>query len=276
MNTFIVRAFVLTGLLGSGIFACDPVDPVPTGQFALRFDNVVGEQDLQLGSGTYRNGAGDEFTPTAFNYYVSNLKLIRTDGIEYVVPQDSSYFLVRENVPGSQRITLNGVPYGDYRAVSFVIGVDSLRSTMDISRRTGVLDPGGDHASASGMYWAWNSGYIFMKLEGTSPSAPVNATGIRKFQYHIGLYGGRQTPTLNNLKTVQISFAADRATVGAGTLPTVNLRTDVLKVFDGPTTVRIATHPDVMISDYSGVIAGNYAQMFGYKNTTISTVAVTK
>ena len=270
MRTQLVRAFLLAGLLGSILVACEPNPSLGPnlGQLALTFDNVVGDQDLQLGSGTYRNGSGESFTPKTFNYYISNLKLTRSDGSEYVVPPDSSYFLIRENVPASQRITLNGVPYGAYKAVSFVIGVDSSRSTMDISRRTGVLDPGGDHASASGMYWSWNSGYIFMKLEGESPSAPLNATGLRQFQYHIGLYGGRQTPTLNNLKTVSVSFANDRATVGAGTLSTVNLRTDVLKIFDGPTTVSIAAHPDVMISDYSKVIAGNYAQMIGYKNLT--------
>lgn len=273
MTTSLLRLLLSTGLLGLAILACDPdtpFNPTPVGQLSLTFDNVVGGQDLQLGRGTYRNGSGESFTPKVFNYYISNLKLIRTDGSEYVVPQDSSYFLVREDVPASQRITLNAVPYGEYRAVQFVIGVDSLRSTMTMDRRTGVLDPGADHNSASGMFWTWNTGYIFLKLEGESPSAPVNAAGNRTFQYHIGLFGAGGT--LNNVKTVQRSFGNDRATVAAGTLPTISLQTDLLKIFDGPTPLSIATYPYVMLADASKYVAGNYAEMIQYKTiTTIPT-----
>ncbi len=270
MTRRIFYVLLSVGMIGLTLATCTKSvpDPVPTGQLALTFDNVVGTQDLTLGTGTYRNGSNESFTPTNFNYYISNLKLIRADGSQYVVPADSSYFLIRESVPASQRVLLNGVPSGDYKAVSFVIGVDSLRSTMDISQRTGVLDPGGDHASASGMYWSWNSGYIFMKLEGTSPSAPVDATGLHTFRYHIGFFGGRDTRTLNNLQTVSVSFNTDRATVGAGKLSTINLQTDVLKIFDGPTTISIAANPEVMVADYSRYVAANYAQMIQYRSIT--------
>ncbi len=268
MTTQRILAFLLTGLLGWFALACDPnpsLDP-STGPLSLTFDNVVGGQDLRLGS-TYRNGSGESFTPKVFTYYISNLRLTRADGSEYVVPVDSSYFLLREDVPASQRITLNAVPYGEYKAVSFMIGVDSLRSTMSMDRRTGVLDPGADHNSASGMFWAWNSGYIFVKLEGESPSAPADATGSRTFRYHIGLFGAGGT--LNNTRTVrQLPFGNDRVTVAAGTISTVNLQTDVLKIFDGPTPLSIAAHPQIMLADFSKYVANNYAQMVRYKDVT--------
>ena len=269
-NTF-AAALLAIGVLSLVVWACDTVDPdtsfdsKPPGTLQLAFDNVVGNQDLQLNTGTYRNASGESFTPTTFNYFVSNIKLTRTDGREYVVPQDSSYFLIKENVPASQTITLQNVPAGSYKSVSFVIGVDSLRSTMDISQLTGVLDPAGDHTSASGMYWSWNSGYIFLKLEGTSPSAPTDATGENTFRYHIGFFGGRDTRTINNLKTVPIPFGNDVAAVTAKQRPTVTLQTDVLKIFQGPATVSIAQNPEVMVSQYSQTVAANYAQMMTYK-----------
>ena len=65
---------------------------------------------------------------------------------------------------------------------------------MDVSQRTGVLDPSGAGAD---MYWTWNSGYIFFKMEGTSPAA----TGMgNSFMYHIGGFGGYSAPTINNIK----------------------------------------------------------------------------
>ena len=64
--------------------------------------------------------------------------------------------------------------------------VDSLRNTMSIDKWKGVLDPGGSMME-DGMYWAWESGFIFLKMEGTSSKA---STANGKFYYHIGLYGG--------------------------------------------------------------------------------------
>ena len=278
-NTYSSRsltALLSAGLLSLAVWACtadlNPLLSSDAGTFRLVFDNVAGEQDLQLNAGTYRNASGESFTPTTFNYFVSNIKLTHADGREYTVPQDSSYFLIKENVPASQTITLQNVPAGSYKSVSFVIGVDSLRSTMDIGRRTGVLDPAGSHTSASGMYWSWNSGYIFMKLEGTSPSAPMDATGKNTFRYHVGFFGGRDTRTINNLKTVPISFGSDMARVTVKQRPTVTLQTDVLKIFQGPATVSIAKNPEVMVSPYSTTIASNYAQMMQYKGIVTTVV----
>ena len=273
MKTTMYRALLLTGLLGVAVWACNTTDPDPaqTGTLQLTFDNVAGVQDLQLTTGTYRNASGESFTPTAFNYFVSNIKLTAIDGRQYVVPQENSYFLIRENVPTSQTVSLANVPAGDYTSVSFLIGVDSLRSTMDIGQRTGVLDPAGDHTSANGMYWSWNSGYIFMKLEGTSPSAPTDATGSNTFRYHVGFFGGRDTRTINNLKTVTINFGSDRASVKPAQVPTVTVQTDVLKIFDGPTPVSIAKNPEVMVSAYSQTVANNYARMMTYKGITTTT-----
>lgn len=264
----------LAGVLTAGFLACDTTDPqaVQSGQFVLSLDNVAGNQDLQLGTGTYTNASGESFTPTTLSYFVSNIRLTRTNGSEYVVPQDSSYFLIRENDAATQRITLRNVPLGDYKAVSFVLGVDSLRSTMDISRRQGVLDPAGDHNGANGMYWSWNSGYIFLKFEGTAPIAPVDATGKNTFRYHIGFFGGYNTRTLNNLKTITVPFGTDVAQVDPNSIPTVQVQADVLKVFDGPTLLSIKENPEVMISPLSASIASNYAQMFSYKGKTTKTI----
>ncbi len=61
--------------------------------------------------------------------------------------------------------------------VSFAIGIDSLTSTS--GAMAGDLDP------INGMYWAWQSVYINMKIEGKSPSCHTKKNG---FQFHIGGY----------------------------------------------------------------------------------------
>ncbi|RIV24967.1 hypothetical protein DYU11_06510 [Fibrisoma montanum] len=251
--------FMLALLLGVSVWACNDPDPEfgtnEFGRLQLVFDNVVGTEDLRLQTGIYNNAAGEQFSVSALNYFVSNIRLKRADGSEYVVPQDSSYFLIREAEPASQTVTLTNVPAGDYVGVSYLIGVDSLRSTRNISELKGVLEPSSD--MNSGMSWDWNSGYIFFKMEGSSPQAPINqTTGERRFQYHIGL--------IRNLRTATVSFGPDVAQVSATSTPRLTIRADILRVFDGTQRVSIAQNNNVMVSPFSATIADNYVTMFRY------------
>jgi hypothetical protein len=233
------------------------VDPNSKGNLTVEFDNVAGNEDLSLNK-EYTNAKGETFRITKLCYYVSNLKLKKADGSEYVYNPDSSYFLVKEDEITSQQVLLQNVPQGDYTGLTFTIGVDSLRCTADLSKRTGVLDIAGD------MYWSWNSGYIFFKMEGTSPQAPADPNGNRNFYLHIGGFGGYSTKTLNNLRTVTVSTNSDKAMVRSNISPEIHLLTDVMKVMNGGSTqVSMATNSFTMaVSDFSAKVADNYAAAF--------------
>jgi hypothetical protein len=96
------------------------------------------------------------------------------------------------------------------------------------------------------MYWAWNSGYIFMKMEGTSPSARLDSvSNTRPFKYHIGLFGGYTTPTVNNVKEVTLTFGGSKASVreAKSTAPEAHIYVDALKVVNGPNNISVAATP---------------------------------
>jgi hypothetical protein len=144
--------------------------------------------------------------------------------------------------------------------VRFIIGVDSLKSVSDISQRKGVLDPVG---GAAGMYWAWNSGYIFVKVEGTSPQAPLNAaTNERIFQYHTGLFGGKDSRTLNNIKTVVLKGQEAAKVRKDHEAPEMHVYVDILEMFSSPTNISVAVNPTSHAGPYSKTVADNYADMF--------------
>ncbi len=233
------------------------------GTLELEFDNVVGDQNLILNGPEYTNAAGEKFTVTLLNYYISNIVLERADGTKYVVPQDSSYFLVKESDPATHLIKLNNIPAGDYTHFHFTIGVDSLRNTMDISQRTGVLDPANNTGDNS-MYWSWNSGYIFFKMEGISPAAPVDPNGQNKFRWHIGGFGGMTSQTINNIKEAEVHVHSgdEPARVGKGRDPHAHIYVDVLKAFAGEKTLKIADMPTIHFSPLSVDIANNYQHAF--------------
>lgn len=231
---------------------------------SIEFDNIIGDQDLQLNTGAYTNAAGDSFSVSLLQYFISNIRLKKEDGSEYIVPQDSSYFLIGENDRDTRFAKVN-VPEGDYTSLSFVLGVDSLRSTMDISQRKGVLDPSG---GMDGMYWGWNSGYIFFKLEGISPQAPLDPGGQHKFRYHIGGFGGYSAPTINNIRAITIDLTPGGiAKVRGGRKSNIHLKVDIAKAFAATTNVSIASNSTVMFSAFSARVADNYATMFRHDHT---------
>ncbi len=106
------------GTVSSLLFSCtnDPA-PVPkgdTGSIRVEFDNVVGDQNLVLNGVKYYNQSEEDYVVTKFNYFVSNFKFYRTNGTVHTVPQDSSYFLIKEDTRASQLVTIPGIPVGDY------------------------------------------------------------------------------------------------------------------------------------------------------------------
>lgn len=232
------------------------------GELTVEFDNIVGDEQLNLNTSSYTNNSGEQFKITKLKYYVSNFELTKADGSTFTVPQDSSYFLIDESEVGEHLATLQ-VPEGEYTSIKFMVGVDSLRNTMDIAQRTGVLDP---TAAGGDMYWSWNSGYIFFKMEGTSP-ASTQTDNI--FQYHIGGFGGYSSPTINNIKTVTINLR-DRgvAQVKATKETNIHLTVDVMKIFNGAIPLSIATNSTVMAANQTSAnIANNYATMFSHDHT---------
>ncbi|TGD82644.1 MbnP family protein [Hymenobacter wooponensis] len=209
----------------------------------IEVSHVVGSAALVLNSATpYTTPAGDNITVSTFKYYLSNFKLRKLDGTEYVVPE--SYFLVDEAKAASKTITLTGIPAGDYSALTFMIGVDSTHNVS--GAKAGVLDP------INNMFWDWNTGYIFTKLEGNSPQAPGN----HGLLLHVG---GFKTPN-NAIRTVSPSLGGTTIQIRKDRLPTVHMQADVLRLLSGANTIRFAEVYNIMGAGANAMkLADNYA-----------------
>jgi len=246
-------SIILAVVMGAVSCSNDTIDPNEKSSVILKFDNFVGNEALVLDSKTYKTSSGEDFSVSTFNYFVSNIELQNSDGSTFKVTD--KYFLVRQKDTQSLRVTLEDIPAGDYTALSYIIGVDSLKSVSDISQRTGVLDPAS--YGTDNMYWSWNSGYIFMKLEGISP----NSTEPNKdFKFHIGGFGGLTGPTANNLKKVELNFGGEVAKVRASQSPEIHIVSDVLKVFGS--NLKISEASVIMNPTKGLTVSANYKSMF--------------
>jgi len=235
----------------------DPKDPEPTptqaptvGNLTLEFDPFVGSSSLIFDSHDYVNANSDTFTVSMFKHYISNIVLTKSDNSEYTVP--NSYYIVDYKASGANLITLTNIPVAHYKAVRFLLGVDSTRNVS--GAQEGAL------AASNGMFWNWNTGYIFMKMEGTSPQS----TDVgKKIVFHIGGFSGAN----NALKTISLGFGTETANVNGTKTPRVHMKTDLLKMFSGSNTISFATMNKIMMPGMNAMkIANNYASMFSFEH----------
>lgn len=153
----------------------------------------------------------DDLTFSTLKYYVSNVALKSTNGTWWKHPE--SYFLVDFSDPASTQLEISGVPEGEYTDIRYVLGVDSTRNVS--GAQTGAL------STSNGMFWTWNTGYIMVKAEGTSPNS-----GTGSFSYHLGGFSGAN----NIVTTSEHSFGTTLNITGTGS-PIVRLSSNVARLF---------------------------------------------
>lgn len=106
-------------------------------------------------------------------FYISHLSLQQGDS---VVKVDGAYLLDaadRSNLEISTEVSEGA----QVDTLTFLLGVDSATNVS--GALGGALDP------SKGMYWTWNSGYINLKLEGSSP---MSKEVKNAFNLHLGGY----------------------------------------------------------------------------------------
>ncbi len=132
-------------------------------------------EPLVINDRKYITKTNDTVTITKMKFYLSNFELELEDGTKY--NESNSFHLIDIEALSTLEFKLKDVPDLKIKKIKFCIGIDSLNNVSE--KFDADLDP------ALCMYWAWNTGYINMKLEGKSSSC----TNMKKeFQFHIGGY----------------------------------------------------------------------------------------
>ncbi len=258
MKHILLSIFCLCLFLAS--CANDNVSPITKkgGSVILNIDNVIGSQNLEFDK-TYSISSGEKYTIKKLKYYLSNIQFMKSDGSVTTVQQDSSYFLVDESNSASMILSLPQVEIGKYLAIRLMIGVDSAKSMAPLEKRRGVLDMSG---LGQDMYWTWNQGYIFFKMEGIY----TDFSGKNDdYTYHIGGFGNNGS-SLNNIKVITIPLGSTECEVSEDKKLTINLIADISKVFNGKKEITIVDHPIITFSPFSIDIADNYSEMMSFSS----------
>lgn len=244
-------AVVIMVALLAGCSSGKQADGFPVG---IEISQRVGTQPLSLDGALYKTAGGEEFSVDQLRYYLSNFRLRKTDGSWFANPKNAQtsqgYFLVDASLKESQQFLIGPVPPGEYSGIEFLIGVDPERNTAGAQR--GDLDP------ARGMFWTWNTGYIFFKLEGYSAQSGGKQHEIT---YHLGASGA-----VSGARLVYLPLRPQPIRVGAGNIAQIHLAMDIAQVFDGAQRIRIADLFEAMSPTAGAAIADNVAGAFSVEH----------
>lgn len=139
------------------------------------------------------------------------------------------------------------VAEGAYHALHFTLGVDSILNCS--GAQDGALDP------LNGMFWTWNTGYIFFKLEGYSTSSTAD---LKRIEHHIGGYQGpykaQRTVSLKLEKPLIVKENVSQQVI---------LQLNLDKYWQAVRPVKIAEHSLVMSpGSLASSAADNFSSMF--------------
>ncbi len=192
---------------------------------------------LELSDQLYRSATSDSLYIDILRFYLSAVQL---QGATSAYSEQESYHLVDAEEDGSRKIVLKDIPTGRYTALEFNVGTDSLTNVS--GALGGALDP------TLGMYWAWNTGYINVKIEGRSEACP---TRHNAFEFHIGGYLSPH-PTVRRVR-----LPLKNVVVRKNKTTSIWLKVDVAPLFG---QIKLASTNQVMIPGETAARLADYFQ----------------
>ncbi len=242
----------LLALMGSMVFAVscdkndDTVEPTPEtkkGEFAIELEHLFDGSEFKFNQ-DFTTGSAETVQFTTVRYYLTNIKLEKMDGTIWA--EEDSYHLIDAGDASSTLLSLENVPVGEYHKISYMIGVDSAHNVS--GAQEGALSP------SNNMFWSWNNGYIFFKIEGTSPQA---ASG--NFAYHVGGFSGAN----NAITTKELMMHNHMLNISPDAKPQIHIKVDLKMAFDGMHAVSVATTEKVHMPGMMAVhLAHNFNMAF--------------
>jgi hypothetical protein len=232
---------MLTTLLAILLSFLPQKNPQQESRLEIRFSNFIGNKPLSPDS-TYTNPFGEIYTVQRLKYYITNIELVNTKANKRI-PVENSYFLVDDGDEDSKKIYLT-VPNGNYDAISFLLGVDSLHNVS--GAQSGALDP------MNGMFWTWNSGYVSIKLEGKSP---VSNLPQHLIEYHLGGFKGAD----NVNQRIDLSLQGNTIDLSTKKTAVIFIKNDLNLFFGSIHSLPIKSNP---ACTSAGPLARRYSENY--------------
>ncbi|MBS1683530.1 MAG: hypothetical protein JSS76_02175 [Bacteroidetes bacterium] len=230
---------------------CKKKTDTPTAMLMLHIHTNIDTDEVDQGS-VYTNAAGQSISLNRAEYYISGIKLTKTDGSTVDV---SGTTLVQL---GIEEYSVGNVPTGSYKSISFNVGVQSADNHKDPSTQTGALavqNPVMNYSTTA-------NGYIFLAVAGLVDS---NASGTpnKAFSYQIGTDALLKNVTLGDHSAAP--YNAPYVATANGSI-TIHIIGDYGKLFGNTDMIQNSqTNSTDVNAALGSTLAGNIPSMFDYE-----------
>ncbi|MBS1771740.1 MAG: hypothetical protein JST82_02685 [Bacteroidetes bacterium] len=149
--------------------------PYNTGNLSINITYSVDAQPLSWNDLVYKNEAGNEYSISKLQYYLSDFRFYKNNILLQGV---DSVFYIDANISNTNNLLFRNINSEKYDSVSFCIGVMPAKNSI-----------GGLPATVDNNNMVWpdmmGGGYHFLKLEGHWK----DTTGLNGFAMHLGKNG---------------------------------------------------------------------------------------
>jgi hypothetical protein len=208
--------------------------------------NFVANGTSLTSDADYINPFGERYQVRTLMFYISRIRL--SHSVDTNTGYDEKYHLIDFSHAASHTFSVKA-PKGTYDTIQFMLGVDSFHNTN--GAQAGALDP------LHGMFWTWNSGYIFAKFEGLW----ARSSGIDiPFAHHVGGF----RPGEDAQRLVLLTLPPHRIIeVKEQHNPRIEITVEVSRWFNGKHALSLAEYPTVMTPGAkSMLVADNVSTIF--------------
>ncbi len=210
------------------------------GKLLLRFHVWANNNELVLADSSYTNAFNESYQINRLKFYISNINVAG----KKMIPYNKEIFLLEKGIADS--VWADVLP-GVYDKLFFTLGVDSAFNNT--GAQEGALDP------LNGMFWTWNSGYIFFKMEGYSNASTAD---LQRIEHHIG---GYRSP-FNAARLIELKLPVS-LTVTEGSSNTIDINLNIDNYWNGLHSIKIAEQALIMSpGNQASKIADNFQNMF--------------
>lgn len=218
--------------------ACRNNDDAPEkNNVTLHFDNVVGNQALELGKSYNSNNQNITFNEV--KYVISNISLVKTDGKEvpYNIDNlDKGATVVNLADAKTFDYILTDIPAGNYKEIKLGLGVKKeLNTLLDQEKFPKFFKLTGKNETK--MHWEWGTGYRFTKIEGkydnNTEDFSIHTGSTRKNNIETDPF----VPGVDAFREVTLSLPSN-AVVGTKA-PKITIKADFDKLLNGTNKITL-------------------------------------
>lgn len=208
----------------------------------VHMDLVTDSIQNKLELNRYYALGDDSVSFAEVRYWLSNVEFILEDGS--VWKEKASYRLMETTSSTEREEFAVKLPAGKYKGIRFALGVDSNRNSS-IDSISGELDV------TKGMSWTWNTGYIFMKVDGGFYNAALDDKG--PWNYHVG--------TNANYRVLEFMFDHHSIELADKGTAKIHFAVKLLDFFRKPNVMSLRDNPSLMVGPANLTIKAseNYA-----------------